>query len=183
MYNIIAIYGESGVGKDYIKKQILKKFPELHNIISTTTRPKRENEIQDIDYHFCSLEEYTEELLNGNLIEGTVFNNWGYGTNIKDLNENKINIGIFNLDALRCLEEDSRLNLFLVKVSASDKNRLIRSLSREDNPDCKEICRRFLADKKDFELKEPQENNITINNDKNFILTDDFLDILLNGHK
>ena len=32
----------------------------------------------------------------------------------------------------------------------ADKERLLRSLNREEKPDCQEICRRFLADKKDF---------------------------------
>jgi hypothetical protein len=35
-------------------------------------------------------------------------------------------------------------------VAASDKNRLIRQLQREENPDVEEIMRRFKTDKEDF---------------------------------
>jgi hypothetical protein len=41
--------------------------------------------------------------------------------------------------------------LYILELEASDKTRLIRSLTRESNPDCEEICRRFFADKFDFE--------------------------------
>lgn len=35
-------------------------------------------------------------------------------------------------------------------IKANDKTRLLRSINREKNPNCSEICRRFLADKIDF---------------------------------
>ena len=35
-------------------------------------------------------------------------------------------------------------------VDASDKTRLLRQLTRENNPDCLEICMRFIADHDDF---------------------------------
>ena len=45
-FNLIAIYGPSGCGKDTIKRAILKKDKVLfNNIIGATTRPKREKEI------------------------------------------------------------------------------------------------------------------------------------------
>ena len=37
-----------------------------------------------------------------------------------------------------------------VYIQVDEKTRLLRTLNREKNPDCEEICRRFLADKKDF---------------------------------
>ena len=41
--------------------------------------------------------------------------------------------------------------MYPVYIYATDKMRLLRSLSREKNPNCHEICRRFLADEKDFD--------------------------------
>ena len=38
-----------------------------------------------------------------------------------------------------------------IDIKASDKNRLLRALNREENPNVDEIVRRFLADKKDFQ--------------------------------
>jgi guanylate kinase len=43
---------------------------------------------------------------------------------------------------------DCHLTVYYIKTS--DKERLIRQLTREDNPNVDEILRRFSADKQDF---------------------------------
>ena len=73
-----------------------------------------------------------------------------YGTAIDALDKNKINIGVFNIEGIECLLQDNRLSILPIYIKTDDKVRLMRSLTREDEPDCAEICRRFLSDKKDF---------------------------------
>ena len=46
---IIALFGESGVGKDALQNLILKQNPTYNKLISYTTRPKRDNEINTIN--------------------------------------------------------------------------------------------------------------------------------------
>jgi guanylate kinase len=41
---IVALIGESGSGKDTFMQEVLKLRPDLHEIISCTTRPIREGE-------------------------------------------------------------------------------------------------------------------------------------------
>lgn len=56
-YKIIALCGEAGCGKDYIMKKVLAACPiELNEIISTTTRPKRENEQEGVNYFYVTPE-------------------------------------------------------------------------------------------------------------------------------
>lgn len=57
---------------------------------------------------------------------------------------------MFNIAGIEALLQDNRLEVFPVYVNANDKVRLLRSLNREEDPDCEEICRRFQTDKKDF---------------------------------
>lgn len=146
---IIALFGESASGKDTIQKWVTANY-DVNSIISCTTRPKRENEKDMIDYYFLSVEEFTKNLLTGVMLEATEFRGWFYGTPMWALNENKVNIGVFNIAGIEALLQDNRLEVIPIYISANDKTRLLRSLSREENPDCEEICRRFQTDKKDF---------------------------------
>lgn len=154
-YKLIALFGKSGSGKDTIQNKIVFSLPnEIHKIVPYTTRPKRENEIDHKDYHFVTAEIFDTMIANDFLLEKTCFNNWYYGTSIKSLNENKINIGVFNPQAIQNIFDNLYKNQIIIlpiQIYTNNKIRLIRSLNREENPNCLEICRRFLADEKDFE--------------------------------
>jgi len=58
---------------------------------------------------------------------------------------------VFNIQGIEYLLKDNRLEVFPIFVACEDKLRLQRCLDREVNPDCEEICRRFLTDMQDFE--------------------------------
>lgn len=149
---ILALFGKSASGKDSIQKWIVSNYPQLTNkIVSCTTRPPRSGEQDGVDYFFLSDEEFAKKVLDGSMLEATSFREWFYGTALDQLNSDKINVGVFNITGVECILDDPRLDVVPVWVHASDKTRLRRSLDREDNPDCKEICRRFLADEKDFD--------------------------------
>ena len=59
MYKIIALCGKSGAGKDSLMMATFSHLEEyLNPIISHTTRPKREKEIADKNYHFVSDDQF-----------------------------------------------------------------------------------------------------------------------------
>lgn len=150
MYKIIALFGESGAGKDTVLREILVNRPMVHKIISYTTRPPRKNEIDGIDYYFITEEEFIKKIEKKELAEYTYFNNWYYGTGVDDLQEDRINVGVFNIQGIASLMADSRCKVTPFRIVAPDSDRLIRSIKRDSAADCSEICRRFLADKQDF---------------------------------
>ena len=170
-YKILAIIGEAGTGKDTIMKGVLKKNPNIHEIVSCTTRPPREKEKDGVNYHFLTHEEFTNKILNNEMLEATVFNDWCYGTSYDSLDTNKVNIGVFNLAGIEALMEHKNIFIVCYYVRAADKQRLLRQLNREENPDVKEIIRRFSADNLDFsELQfhyNEIENNTLQDLDKN----------------
>ena len=151
-YTIIAIMGKSASGKDSLLKALLQEpqFIKAKPIISCTTRPIRENEMNGIDYHFLTNEQFTNLVLSNRMLEATVFNDWCYGTSIDSLSTSGINIGVFNPEGCEALRQNENITLCLIYVEATDKTRLLRSLNREKNPDCHEIVRRFNADEMDF---------------------------------
>lgn len=161
-YKIIALMGKAGSGKDTILRRLIELYPDkLHEIVSCTTRPPREGEENGVNYYFLSVKEFTEKVLNGDMIEATIFNDWHYGTMKSSLDTNKWNIGVFNPDGIRCLQEEKDLELITYWIDASDKTRLLRQLNREENPDVYEIIRRFHTDDEDFSLWELDDIYIT----------------------
>ena len=56
MYKIIALIGKAGAGKDTILREIIKSNPDLHEMISCTTRPKREGEVDGVNYFYLTPE-------------------------------------------------------------------------------------------------------------------------------
>lgn len=149
-YKIIAICGKSAAGKDTFL-QYMKDLKGTHEIISCTTRPMREGEVNGVNYYFLTLNEFLQKKQQGKMLEFSEFRDWFYGTPIDSLDKDKINIGVFNPTGIVNLLKDDRVQLYVVQVIASDKIRLLRSLHREENPNVDEIVRRYMTDKKDFE--------------------------------
>ena len=150
-YKIIALIGEAGSGKDYIMKQVLAAAPGRFNeIVSCTTRPKREGEIEGINYYYLTPEQFADKLINDEMLEATVFNNWCYGTSYDALRSDILNIGVFNPAGIYALLDRPDIELTVYKVVCKDKTRLLRQLNRENDPNVDEIVRRYKTDKDDF---------------------------------
>jgi len=75
----IIISGPSGVGKDAVLARMKESGYPLKYITTLTTRPRRPNERDNIDYHFVSMERFQEMIENNDLLEwAKVYGNW-YG--------------------------------------------------------------------------------------------------------
>lgn len=151
-YQVIALMGKAGAGKDTIQNAVCTAHPLMfHKIISCTTRPIRDNEKNGVDYHYIALEDFTRQVLHNEMLEATEFRDWFYGTPITALSMEKINIGVFNPAGIRKLLTDKRLNVKVIEIQTPDKERLMRYLTRVENPDCAEMCRRYFTDIDDFQ--------------------------------
>lgn len=149
MINVIVFMGEAGSGKDRMLNEILASDSSLHRVISYTTRPKRENEKEGLNYYYVSDIEFTNLVKSNSMYESSL-HNWLYGTGIKSYDENKINIAVLNPQSIRDLIDYGGFNLKVYWVRAAAKTRLLRQLCREENPDCDEIVRRYGTDTDDF---------------------------------
>ena len=150
MYKIIALIGKAGSGKDTMMHKVLERNLNLHEIVSCTTRPRREGEVEGINYFYLTPEQFGDKVLHDEMLEATCFNDWFYGTSYDSLRSDIINIGVFNPTGVDSLLSRPDVEVQVYYVMASDKTRLLRQLNREDNPDVKEIIRRYSADEIDF---------------------------------
>ena len=164
-YKILAFIGESGSGKDYAVAYLEQKYG-FNRVIPWTTRPPREDDPYDkFHYIFTTIPEFTKEVMADRILEATCFNgNWYYGTHIDQLDINKVNVAVMNPEGLYLLRQDPRVVTKVYRVVTDPKERLIHILNRQDKPDCKEVCRRFLADEKQFQSYVFQNKIDVINN-------------------
>lgn len=75
--NIIIISGPAGSGKDTLINIALKTLP-LERVITTTSRPKRDNEQEGREYYFVSKEEFEQKVANDEFLEHSQNENGGY---------------------------------------------------------------------------------------------------------
>lgn len=164
MVKIIAIMGEAGSGKDCLTKKLVRNYPELFNeIVSCTTRPKREKEIEGVDYYYLSKDQFELNIENGKMLEYTTFRGWYYGTLLDSLSQTKINLGVFNPAGVKSLVKNKDIQVVVYRLSVHPKERLLRQLCREEYPDIDEIIRRYETDKQDFAVS-PCAVNVLMNN-------------------
>lgn len=75
---MILILGKNGSGKSYITSHLEKMG--LKRSISYTTRPKRPNEVENVDYFFINHEDFEKKIKLGEFVEYKMFSGNYYGT-------------------------------------------------------------------------------------------------------
>jgi guanylate kinase len=98
--NLVVISAPSGCGKTTIVKKILEYFPDIHFSVSATTRPKRNNETDGIEYYFIAMEEFNVKINNNEFLEWNEHFGNKYGT-LKSITDEELDKGkdiILDLD-------------------------------------------------------------------------------------
>lgn len=154
------IMGESGSGKDTIYKLISDSSlgDLIHAIISCTTRPMREGEREAIEYYFRDDAHLEQCKKDGLVIESRTYHtrngDWSYYTlELDDKYEFYIATGTpeqYSSYVKFYAEKGKEFKGYPIYLATAQKERLMRSLTRVENPDCPEICRRFLSDLEEY---------------------------------
>ena len=77
---LTVLSGPSGCGKTTIRKEILKRHPDMLFSVSATTRPIRADETDGKDYFFLTRQEFEQSILMGDLIEYEMIYGEYYGS-------------------------------------------------------------------------------------------------------
>lgn len=78
---IFVISAPAGTGKTTLARMLCKEFEgKIHESISCTTRAKRVNEQDGVDYHFLSVKEFEKNIHEGAFLEHTLVFDHYYGT-------------------------------------------------------------------------------------------------------
>jgi len=171
MNKIFVIMGKSATGKDTIYKELLKKKElSIKPVVPYTTRPIREGEKEGVEYHFVDTVTYKQMKEQKKIIEyrdyNTVHGVWSYFT----VNDAQFS-GEEDVILINTLEGYEQIVSYFgaeqvipIYIQVEDGERLSRALYRErqqKQPKYQELCRRFLADDKDFSEERLKKCKIT----------------------
>lgn len=163
----IIIIGKTSSGKTSIVNELVSKH-NFKKIVTFTSRPKRKREVDSIDYHFITKEEFKNKIDEGFFAEWkaytTVEGIWYYGTALEDLeNAENNSVIILTPDGFREVKDklgDAITSIYIYANNSTIKKRLI---ARGDNPE--EAKRRLEQDNEDFKGVENEVDRIVYNND------------------
>ncbi|XP_061549831.1 MAGUK p55 subfamily member 7-like [Phycodurus eques] len=82
-HRLVVLVGPSGVGVNELKRRLLISDPDLYGItVPYTTREKRSQETEGMDYHFVSVHKFEEDILNRRFIDYGTHRGHYYGTSL-----------------------------------------------------------------------------------------------------
>jgi len=149
---IIAISAPSGTGKTSIVKRIINEIPGLVFSVSATTRKKRKNERNGIDYFFISEKEFEDKIKNNEFVEWEKVYDYYYGTFKSVIEENifKGNSVILEVDVKGALSiKEIYPEAHLIYVIPPSHDELIRRLKNrktENDTDLKKRLERAIME-------------------------------------
>ncbi len=143
---LIVISAPSGTGKTTVVKKLLQQSTNLEASVSFTTRKKRENEKEGLDYFFVSEKTFTNMIQNDDFLEhATVFGNF-YGTEKKSVSENLkegVNV-ILEIDWQGALQIKSSMpSCVMIFLIPPSKEVLLARLKNRGTDSDQEIAYRF----------------------------------------
>ena len=169
---LLVISSPSGTGKTTICKKLLEYDKNIHLSVSVTTRKKRKNEVEGIDYYFRSKKDFLNLKSQNSFIENAfVFENY-YGTlksEVLEQLENGVDVLIdIDWQGTRQITQAMKGNLIKIFLLPPSIDELKKRLSKRNSDTIKEI--NFRMSKALKEIKHFDEYNYVLINDNLVIL-------------
>lgn len=172
MGKIFYVMGKSSSGKDTIYKQLRERDKALRTVVPYTTRPIRDGETEGVEYFFVDKDKLDRMREGRQIIEERSYNTkcgvWTYFT----ADDGQIDLEKYDYLMIGTLVSYSALKEYFgaekivpVYIQVEDGERLLRAVSRERKepvPKYAELCRRFLADEKDFSEEQLQRAGVEV---------------------
>ena len=122
----IIISAPSGTGKTKTCQILRKKLPSLNIVTSHTTRKIRSGELEGVDYHFISKENFEAKIKKNDFLEWAKVHTNYYGTCFESIKKSTSKLGLFQFSLLNakrvnsaiCLNLHARTILFIAFTPA-----------------------------------------------------------------
>ena len=160
---VLVITGKSGSGKDTLAKELIKRYPNVYKeSIEITSRPIRQNEVNGVDKIFVTKDEFLSLVKEDKIMEYRQYDVvledgekdiWYYG-HTYPTESTTILTGPFVFLSRLAYSKQDELDIIPIYIHVDDQVELfMRGINREigkENPNFREVCRRFLSDMYDF---------------------------------
>ncbi len=171
---IVLLIGKSASGKDAILKRLVSDGT-MQKIVTYTTRPKRDGEVNGIDYNFVSEHTFFDMVQQGKFFETRNYNTidvsgngtvWYYGSKLMNSKTRVPYIAIVDVQGARdYITTYGKENVFVVYIDASDDTRSKRAIQRGSFNQA-EWERRMKDDTDKFDINKCKDIvDLTVNND------------------
>ena len=156
MHKIIILVGKSGSGKSFILKKLVKNH--FQRVVTNTTRPPREGEVNGVDYNFISDYDFHSLIATEDMIEwrkyNTALGTWYYGSDARNINLDKNDyVIILTLDGVESyIKYFGAENCIVFYIDCPKYIREKRAKER-GSFNREEWERRLVADKADFPME------------------------------
>lgn len=169
-HKLYCIMGKFASGKTTVAK-LLENTYDLKRVVTCTTRNKREKEREGVDYFFLSDSEFESKVKNGELaavnrieqyenVEDSVFpfrklvslfkkryaKKYGVPISKINLEESSYIIVIEPYGYFDLVKKLGKENVKSIFLKLDDKERMMRALHRENNPNCEDICLKYIEE-------------------------------------
>ena len=104
---LFVVSAPAGCGKDTILAELFKKTDKAGYAVSATTRAAREGEIDGVNYHFLTREDFSEKIKRGEVLEYTEYCGNFYGTLKKSVDD----LILSGKDAVLKIEVEGAMNI------------------------------------------------------------------------
>ena len=168
---MLVLSSPSGAGKTTLSKKIQQSDSTFRISVSHTTRKARPNEVDGVDYHFVSQEEFKILLKKEAFYEHSIiFGNY-YGTSktsVDEIIKKKFNV-LFDIDwkGAKQLSAFKELNLLKIFILPPSKEELEKRLIARNQDGKESIKKRVLAYSQDIKHANEYVHVITNDNVEN----------------
>ena len=151
---LVVISGPSGVGKDTVLQRMKDRGLPFHFVVTATTRAKRPNEIEGVDYFFVTQEEFERMIEEGELIEHALVYQDLKGIPKQQIREALasgsdavMRVDVQGAETIRKLYPEA----LLIFLSTRTEDELVERLKRRRTEDPEELALRLKTARSEYE--------------------------------
>ena len=173
---MIILVGASASGKSVVVNKMKEKY-NFTKLITYTTRAMRVGEVNDVDYHFITKDEFIRKQEKDMFIESTLYNDNYYGTAFEDISVNKALI--VEPSGANVYYEKLGSQVMIVFLDASEEHRKERMLGRGDK--IEDINNRIKNDIICFDKKKLKHIDLIVKTDD--LTIEEVTDLIISEYK